>query len=84
MYSVYIIQSEKKSKYYIGHTSNIVDRLKHHNSGANKSTRYQAPWRIVHEEQYATKQEVWLCERQIKSYKGGSAFKKLLANGGVA
>jgi len=84
MYYVYIIKSEIVEKYYIGYTSNIINRLKHHNSGANRSTKPFHPWKIIYTETYNTKKEAWLRERQIKSYKGGEAFKKLVNHGEVA
>jgi len=79
MYSVYIIQSEVTGRYYIGFTSNIDDRLKHHNSGANRSTKSGSPWRLVYKEVFDSKKEAWLREKKIKSYKGGEAFKKLIS-----
>ena len=36
------------------------------------------PWKIAYTESFKTKKEAWLRERQIKSYKGGVAFKNLL------
>jgi len=77
MYKVYIIQSQKNSKYYIGMALNLENRLKHHNSGATKSTKPGRPWKIVHYENCCDKKTAWLREKQIKSYKGGVAFKKL-------
>ena len=82
MYSTYVIKSAKTNKYYIGYTNNIDSRLTHHNSGANKSTKLGVPWEIIYTENFPTKREAWLREHQIKSYKGGEAFKKLI--GGVA
>jgi predicted GIY-YIG superfamily endonuclease len=43
MYFVYIIKSEKTEKFYIGMTYDIFKRLKHHNSGANRSTKNKGP-----------------------------------------
>ena len=43
---VYIIQSQKNSRYYIGSTDNIKNRLKYHNSGWVKATRLAQPWEI--------------------------------------
>jgi len=83
MYTVYIIQSEKNARYYIGYTHELENRLKYHNSGATRSTRPYRPWKIVYTEMFRTKKEAWLREHKIKSYKGGEAFKKLLL-GGVA
>ena len=78
MYTVYIIRSESTDKYYVGFTSDIEDRLKHHNSGATKSTKGRGLWKVVYREEYVNKQDAWLRERQIKKYKGGNAFKKLI------
>jgi len=78
MYIVYILQSSKNERYYIGYTSDILQRLTYHNSGKNKSTKPGIPWSIVFQEQCQTKKEAWIRERQIKSYKGGEAFKKLI------
>ena len=85
MFYIYILQSEKNGRYYTGFTSDINDRLKHHNhnSGANKSTRSYRPWKLVYTETQKDKGSAWLRERQIKLYKSGHAFKKLI-RGGVA
>jgi putative endonuclease len=78
MYKVYILQSEKNGKYYIGYSSNLDKRIKQHNGGINISTKGGVPWKIIYTEDYNDKKDAWLRERQIKSYKGGEAFKKLL------
>jgi putative endonuclease len=79
MYTVYIIQSQNSGKYYIGMTANLEDRLRHHNSGANRSTRNKGLWTLVHQEQFKDKKTAWFREKQIKKYKGGEAFKKLVS-----
>lgn len=79
MFTVYIIQSKSSGRYYIGFTSDMNSRLIQHNSGANKSTKGRGPWAVVHTELFEDKKSAWLRERQIKSYKGGEAFKKLIS-----
>jgi putative endonuclease len=78
MYYVYIIKSNIKGRYYIGSTGNIVARLNRHNKGGNKSTKYGIPWILVHLEEFETEQCAYRREMQIKSYKGGSAFKQIV------
>ena len=78
MYQVYILKSEKLEKYYIGHSHDIVLRLESHNHGKVRSTKAYRPWKIVYSEISESKQEAYKREFQIKSYKGGEAFKKLL------
>ncbi len=83
-YFVYIIQSQTTNRYYIGMTNDINKRIIYHNHGANKSTRNKGPWKLIYQEKLSDKSSAWLRERQIKKYKGGEAFKKLVNNGEVA
>jgi putative endonuclease len=78
MYFVYILKSQTYQRYYIGSTENKEKRLSNHNAGKVKSTKSYKPWEIIRIEKYDTKTEALKRERQIKSYKGGNAFKKLI------
>ena len=78
MWYIYIIKSVQNSKYYVGCTNNIERRLSEHNNGYNIATQKGKPWNIVHYEKFNNQQEAYSREKKIKSYKGGSAFKKLL------
>ena len=78
MFYTYILKSQKHGRYYIGSTNNIEDRLRRHNRGLNKSTRLGIPWDLVRTETFETRQEAYNRELQIKSYKGGEAFKRLI------
>jgi putative endonuclease len=82
MASVYILQSKKDRKYYIGCTSDIGKRLSAHNQGLVKSTKSRLPMFLIHLETFQTLGEARKRENKIKSYKGGEAFKKLI-NGSV-
>ena len=65
-------------------TSNLDQRLLQHNQGTTISTRKRGPWKIVYTELFDEKKKAWHRERQIKKYKGGEAFKKLINHGEVA
>ena len=78
MFSVYILQSETSARYYIGSTADLAKRVKRHNANRNKSTRLQGPWRVVYEEDFPTRQDAYRREMEIKNYKGGIAFKKIV------
>jgi len=79
MYDVYILESiERPDKYYVGHTQDLKNRLERHNRGLVKSTKHARPWKIIYTEEYETKKDSYKRELQIKSYKGGEAFKKLV------
>ncbi|MDO9572956.1 MAG: GIY-YIG nuclease family protein [Candidatus Omnitrophota bacterium] len=78
MYHVYVLRSLKDNKHYIGYTNNLERRLQDHNRRKSISIRHRGPFELIHEEIFQTKLEAIHRERQIKSYKGGDAFKELL------
>lgn len=79
MYYVYILKSEITGKHYIGSTSDIETRLLYHNKGINRSTKHGVPWKLIYSEKLPNKHSALTRERQIKNYKGGEAFKKLIS-----
>ena len=78
MFTVYVLSSIKFKKYYIGHTKDFDKRIARHNSGLVKSTKAYRPWKLVYSEQHLTKNDAYRRELEIKLYKGGNAFKKLI------
>ena len=79
MYYVYILKSLKDSKYYIGSTSNVDARLAFHNAGLQRSTKHRIPFVLVLTETFSNRSQAEKREKQIKSFKGGEAFIKLIA-----
>jgi putative endonuclease len=84
MHFVYILKSQKDGKYYIGETADIEARLAYHNAGKQRSTKNRIPFIIVIVEMFSSREEALIREKQIKSWKGGNAFKKLVEAGGPA
>jgi putative endonuclease len=78
MYTVYILQSLKNNRYYTGQTSDIENRLETHNNAKVKSTKNFIPWKLIYTENYSNRSDACKRELEIKSYKGGILFKKLL------
>lgn len=78
MFYVYILKSQKTGRFYIGSTSDLEKRILAHNKGSNKSTKYGRPWELIYTENCTDKKGAWLRENQIKKYKSGEAFKKLI------
>jgi len=78
MFIVYILQSTKTGKRYIGHTEDILRRLNDHNTGRVKSTCYGKPWRVIYTEEYPDRSSACRREKEIKLYKGGIKLKRLL------
>jgi putative endonuclease len=67
MYFVYILQSEKDGSYYIGHTSDLEERLKRHNEQRSKYTRSRVPWKLIYKEGFSTRSEAMKRERNVSS-----------------
>ncbi len=78
MYFVYILRSKKTGRYYIGYTRDIEMRLRDHNRGKTKSLVRHIPLEIIRVEEYSAREDAMERERQIKRFKSGAAFKKLL------
>jgi len=77
-YYVYILRSIKDGKYYIGSTADVIARIRFHNAGLQRSTRNRTPFELIYQEGCASKSTALAREKQIKSYKGGVAFKRLI------
>ncbi|MFN8252705.1 MAG: GIY-YIG nuclease family protein [Ferruginibacter sp.] len=76
---VYVIRSLKDGRYYTGETSDVVARLAFHNEGKQRSTKSRIPFELILYESYTSRVEALQREKQIKSWKGGLAFKKLVS-----
>ena len=82
VYYVYILQSRRDNGYYIGYTADLKQRLKEHNSGKTRSLRHRLPLDLIYVEEFDSKRDAKVREGQIKSWRGGEAFKRLI--GGVS
>ena len=78
---VYILESQKNSKLYIGHTNNIERRLSYHNNGYSKSTKNGIPWKLIHTENYATRSEAMNRELDLKKLKNPKYNKEVIIAG---
>ncbi len=79
MVYIYLLQNAKR-KYYTGITKlDPKIRLKRHNNGDVYSTKSGRPWELLYTETFANNLEARAREKQIKSWKGGNAFKKFLS-----
>ena len=74
----YIIYSPTFDKYYIGHTNNLEDRLKKHNSNHKGFTGKANDWEIVYVETFESKNEAYNRERQVKAWKNRERIKSLI------
>ena len=71
MYQIYVLMSLKNNKRYVGCTSkDPLMRLQEHNSGANKWTKGNRPFKLVYQEGFLSKREALIEERFLKSGQG--------------
>jgi putative endonuclease len=80
IYLFYILFSKSINKYYIGHTSNIEERIRKHNSNHKGFTGHKNDWTLVYSEEFETKTEAYARERQVKNWKSKSKIVQLVNN----
>lgn len=64
---VYILFSIKDSKFYVGFTHNIKQRLEDHFSGNVESTRLRRPLKLIHYEYFINEDDAKAREVFLKS-----------------
>ncbi len=77
-YYLYVLQSLKRKRFYIGVTKNIKERLKKHNNSSTRSTRPYRPWKLIYWEKFNDKQEAYKREFFLKSPKGFLEKKRII------
>jgi putative endonuclease len=68
MFYVYIIQSQETGILYKGFTAQPEQRLSEHNEGRSHYTKNKGPWKMIYLEEFQTKREALIREKQIKRY----------------
>ena len=63
---VYILYSQKSSRYYVGQTADIQKRLERHNRGLVNSIMFGKPWELILSLEVSNRKEAILLERKIK------------------
>ncbi|MDZ7586148.1 MAG: GIY-YIG nuclease family protein [Patescibacteria group bacterium] len=75
MHLVYILQSLKDKKMYVGITGNLRLRLGKHRQGEVQSTKNRRPWKLIGYEAYLTKEEAAKREKYLKTSDGKREIK---------
>jgi len=71
MFIVYVLKSLKNNKRYIGQTSkDALERLSEHNSGCNKWTKQNRPFKLIYTEEYNNRTDARKRENFLKSGQG--------------
>ena len=78
---VYVLESEKHRKFYIGSTENMGERLARHNQGYEKSTKPYRPYKIAFKQKCSNMEEARTLEHKIKKWKRRDLILKIIDSG---
>jgi len=80
MYYVYVLRScEYPKQTYVGYSSDLKQRLAHHNDGKSPHTSKFKPWKIAFYCAFETEEKAKQFEAYLKSHSGKAfASKRLL------
>jgi len=81
MFSVYILQSLKDGRTYVGFAENVEERLIRHNQGYVNATKHRRPFKVLFTEQVRDMQEAKKREEYWKSGAGRRKLKYYFKNG---
>lgn len=84
MFYTYVVQNSVTKKIYIGQTDNTVKRVDQHNDTSFKKNSYtklnkgQGTWELVYTEEYKTRVEAKIREKQLKTSRGRDFIKNTI------
>ena len=79
MYFVHVLRSKNNpDRVYKGFTTDLKDRLEHHNSGASKHTTKFRPWELVFFASFKDKKKALDFEKYLKTASGIAFMRKRL------
>ena len=70
MYYVYVLLSERDSKFYTGATSDLKSRAKQHNEGKVQSTKNRKPLQLIYYEACLSQEDAFRREKYLKTGMG--------------
>jgi predicted GIY-YIG superfamily endonuclease len=77
MFYVYLIESITHGTYYIGQSSDVIERINnYHNKGRCKYTKNRGPWKLLAYKTFPSRGEAMTEEKRIKKLKNSEAILK--------
>ena len=73
---VYVLQSIRDGRLYVGITANVQRRLDTHNAGGSVYTAPYRPWRLVVAIEFATERQAVAFEKYLKTGSGRAFVKR--------
>lgn len=80
---IYILQSQKNGRYYIGSTENIERRLSEHQRGKTVSLKKLLPVKLVFSKKYATMLDARHMEKKMKKFKSRRVIERIISDGDI-
>ena len=80
---VYILQSLRDGRFYIGSTSDLKQRMRHHYSGFTPSTKRFGGIKLVLSQEFSTLKEARFIERRLKRLKRRDYLEKIVKDGKI-
>ncbi|MBI4119601.1 MAG: GIY-YIG nuclease family protein [Parcubacteria group bacterium] len=77
---IYILQSGKNGKYYIGSTNNLERRLTEHNAGKTNSLYYLRPLKLVFKKEFESLAYARQVEKRLKKLKNRNILERIIAD----
>ena len=77
MWKVYALKSKDRNYIYVGLTEDLDRRIAEHNSGKNKTTKPYKPFKLIYSEEFQTRMEARIKEKNLKSGSGKEFLKKI-------
>lgn len=83
MHYIYVLKSQKDGNLYIGCTSDIENRIQHHNNGKVFSTKSRRPFVLIFKEEYSDIYQAYRIERYYKTAKGKKELREKMKYCGI-
>jgi putative endonuclease len=78
---VYILESIKDGRYYIGSTANLENRLKHHQGGFTPSTKRFGDVKLIFSQKVDFLREARYIEKRLKKLHRKDYLQKIIKDG---
>ena len=75
MFYMYILQSLKSEKLYVGFTKDLKKRVQEHNRRLNFSTKFHLPWKLIYYEASLNEKDARRREGYFKTSQGRRMIK---------
>ncbi len=80
MYYTYVLKSLRDNKLYVGHTNNLIKRIREHNQGLVEATKNRKPLRLIYYEACNVLEDAVKREGSLKTGLGRAYLKRRLGD----